>query len=82
MPLNFLTKFINSKKLEDKLSLFAILYFMTGIIFALYYAYYYHWEFYAYFSPGFFMVVFTWPFQILHGFMADILYYGPGGKPI
>jgi hypothetical protein len=81
MPLKFVTKLYNSKKLEDRLSLFAILYFMAGIIFAIYYAWYYHWEFYGYFSPGFFMVVFTWPIQAI-GFVNDILYYCPGGKAI
>jgi hypothetical protein len=67
--------------MEKKLSILAIIYFLIGIVFAFYYAFYYHWSGLAYFSPGFYAVVFTWPYQAL-GFIKDITYYGALGKPI
>jgi hypothetical protein len=69
-----------SKGVEQKLSLIAVLYLIIGLFFAIYFAFYYHWEWFGYFSPNFFSVVFTWPFQ-LPGFINDITYYGPIGKP-
>lgn len=66
--------------LEKGLSIFFILYFSLGIIFAFLYAIYYHWTPLSYFSPGFYNVVFTWPIQI-PGFIKDIMYYGLSGKP-
>lgn len=70
-----------SKKSEDRISVLFTLYFMFGIIFASSFAYYYRWEFYGYFSPNFFVVVFSWPYQAI-GFVKDLLYYGLAGKPI
>lgn len=67
--------------MEKKLSIIAIVYFVIGLLFAVYYAIYYHWSALGYLSPGFYMVVFTWPYQAI-GFVKDILYYGPLGKPI
>lgn len=72
---------IKTKTLEDKVSLFFTLYFMFGLLFGLMFAYYYRWEFYGYFSPNFFAVVFTWPYQAI-GFLRDVFYYGTLTKPI
>lgn len=67
--------------IERKLSTFFILYFMLGLVFAFLFALYYRWPVIGYFSPGFFAVIFTWPFQAI-GFVKDLLYYGLAGKPL
>lgn len=67
--------------MDKKISLFSILYFSFGLIFAFLFALYYHWEPTGYLSPGFYMVIFTWPYQAI-GFIKDILYFGVAGKPI
>lgn len=67
---------------KDKLiSTIAIVYFMLGFVFAIAFAIYYRWSTLSFFSPGFYSVIFTWPFQIL-GFISDLLSYGLPGKPI
>ena len=68
----------NKEKLIANL---AIWYFVIGLIFAFAFAFYYKWSALSFFSPGFFAVVFTWPFQI-SGFLGDFLVYGLAGKPI
>lgn len=73
---------IQSKLFEKIISFLASFYVIFGLIFALYYAVYYHWSMpFSLFSPPFFSVLITWPFQI-PGFLNDILLYGPGGKLI
>ena len=69
------------KKNEKRISFFSILYFIFGLLFAFAFAFYYKWPIVGYFSPGWFMVVFTWPYQAI-GFIRDLLYYGLAGKPI
>lgn len=59
----------------------AIVYFIVGLIFASCFAIYYRWEMGSFLSPGFYIVVITWPFQAV-GFIRDLLYYGLAGKPI
>jgi len=59
----------------------AIIYFILGLIFAILYAIYYHWEVLSFLSPGFYAVVLSWPFQT-PGFISDLTYYGLTGKPI
>jgi hypothetical protein len=63
------------------LSTFVIIYFTAGFIFAILFAIYYHWHFLSFLSPGFYSVIFTWPYQAL-GFISDLLRYGLAGKPI
>ena len=65
---------------EKILSNIVMIYFATGLFFAIVFAFYYKWEWFGYFSPGFFAVLLTWPFQAI-GFIQDILYYGLSGKP-
>jgi hypothetical protein len=67
--------------MAKKLSTVAILYFIVGIVFASAYATFYHWSFFSFFSPGFYVVVFTWPFQI-PGFFSDFQIYGFAGKTL
>jgi hypothetical protein len=67
------------KNIDKKLSTIAIIYFVIGMVFAIFYALFYHWELFAFFSPGFYMVVLSWPFQI-PGFLADYQIYGLAGK--
>lgn len=66
---------------ENRLSLLAIYYSIGGLIFAIIFALYYRWPWYGYFSPGFFAVFASWPYQII-GFVRDFMYYGLAGKPI
>ena len=66
---------------EKKLSSVGIVYFMIGILFALIYSLFYHWEFLSFFSPGFYAVVLTWPIQI-PGFLLDLQTYGLTGKTL
>lgn len=69
------------KKLEKIIANLAIIYFVFGIVFATAFAVYYKWSALSFFSPGFFAVTFSWPFQIL-GFIGDYLTYGLAGKPL
>lgn len=66
---------------EKLLSTIAIIYFMLGFVFAVTFALYYRWSTLSFLSPGFYSVIFTWPFQSL-GFLKDLLTYGLAGKPI
>jgi len=70
-----------NKTFEARLSTIGILYFVIGLIFAFAFAWYYKWPFQGYLSPGFYMVIFTWPIQAF-GFVNDLMYYGLAGKPI
>jgi hypothetical protein len=65
---------------EKLLTNLVIVYFGIGLIFAILFAIYYKWEWFGYFSPGFFAVLISWPFQAW-GFINDLLYYGLAGKP-
>lgn len=65
--------------MEKKVTTFAIIYFITGLVFAFTYALFYHWPGLSFFSPGFYAVVLTWPGQI-PGFIVDFQYYGWTGK--
>lgn len=65
--------------MEKKIAAFATAYFVLGFVFALIYAYFYHWPPLSIFSPGFYAVMLTWPFQ-LPGLIWDFQYYGPAGK--
>lgn len=65
--------------MEKKLTAFTIVYFLTGLVFAIAFALFYHWPWLSFFSPRFFSVVLTWPFQFL-GFFYDFQYYGLQGK--
>ncbi len=67
--------------MEKKVSIFVIVYFILGLLFAFGFALYYHWTPLSYFSPGFYVVILTWPYQAI-GFVKDILYYGLAGKTI
>lgn len=66
---------------EKIFSTVAIIYFLMGLAFAFAFAIYYKWSGLSFFSPGFFFVIFTWPYQAI-GFINDLLLYGLAGKPI
>lgn len=66
---------------ERILSTLAIIYFMFGFVFAIGFAIYYRWPGLAFLSPGFYSVIFTWPYQAI-GFTNDLLQFGLAGKPI
>lgn len=66
--------------IEKILTNIVILYFAVGLIFAILFALYYKWEWYGYFSPGFFAVLISWPFQAW-GFVNDLIYFGLSGRP-
>lgn len=68
-------------KKSSILSNIGIGYFMLGFLIAILFAIYYKWPIYSFLSPGFYSVIFTWPFQII-GFISDFLNYGLAGKPI
>lgn len=68
-------------KIAKHISTIAILYFMSGLLFATSYAFFYHWGFLSFLSPGFYVVVLTWPVQ-LPGFILDLQYYGLAGKTL
>lgn len=59
----------------------AIVYFLIGFVFAIFFAIYYKWSYLSFMSPHFFIVAFTWPLQV-GGFAGDLFYYGLAGKPI
>jgi hypothetical protein len=65
--------------MEKKIAAFAVIYFLIGLVFAIIFALFYHWPALSYFSPGFYVVVLTWPVQI-PGFVSDFQYYGFNGK--
>lgn len=58
-----------------------IVYCMIGLIFATGFAVYYKWEGLSFLSPGFYVVVLSWPLQT-PGLIKDLLAYGLAGKPI
>jgi hypothetical protein len=66
--------------MEKKIGTFAVIYFIIGLAFAITFAWFYHWPALSYFSPGFYVVVLTWPIQI-PGFIYDFQYFGFAGKP-
>lgn len=66
---------------ERLISTIAIVYIMIGFVVAIAFAIYYHWPFLSFLSPGFYSVIFTWPFQAI-GFTKDLMIYGLAGKPI
>lgn len=59
----------------------AIFYFIFGLIFTTFFAIYYKWPYLSFLSPGFMMVLISWPIQ-LPGFIIDLLTFGLAGKPI
>lgn len=67
--------------MEKKLTTFAIIYLTIGLIFAVVFALFYHWPVLSFLSPGFYVVVFTWPYQAI-GLIADFAVYGLAGKVI
>ncbi|MBI2011585.1 hypothetical protein HYS91_02335 [Candidatus Daviesbacteria bacterium] len=69
------------KKIDKRIGTIAAVYFIIGLIFAILFALFYHWTLLSYFSPGFYMVILTWPIQLI-GFVPDFLQYGFSGKPI
>lgn len=66
--------------MEKRIATLAVIYFITGLIFAGFFAWFYHWSALSYFSPGFYAVVLTWPIQV-PGFIYDFQYFGFAGKP-
>ncbi len=70
-----------TKSRETIISSIAIGYIMIGLIFAVIFAYYYKWPLLSFFSPGFYSVILTWPYQAI-GFTGDLLTYGLAGKPL
>lgn|GEM_PF-1560846 len=68
-------------KKSSLLSTLGIIYFMVGVVFTIAFAIYYRWPGLAFLSPGFFSVVFTWPYQAI-GFARDLMQFGLAGKPI
>lgn len=67
--------------MEKRFATFAIIYFCFGIVFAIAFALFYHWEAFSFFSPGFYIVILTWPAQI-PGFLKDFQFYGFSGKTL
>jgi len=65
--------------MEKKIVTALTIYFVLGLIFALGYAYFYHWTPLSVFSPPFYGVLLSWPFQ-LPGLIWDYQYYGLAGK--
>jgi len=59
----------------------AIFYFIFGLFFSIAFAIYYKWPYLSFLSPGFMVVLISWPLQ-LPGFVGDLLVYGLAGKPI
>ncbi len=66
---------------EKLLSTIAIGYFIIGFVVAILFALYYKWPYLSFLSPGFYAVIFSWPYQII-GFIRDFWTYGLAGKPI
>lgn len=67
--------------MEKKISTFFVWYFLLGLVFAISYAIFYHWPLSGFFSPGFYVVIITWPYQAI-GFSQDFMRYGFAGKPV
>lgn len=67
--------------MEKRIAAIAIIYFLIGLVFAILYALFYHWPPLSFFSPGFYAVILTWPFQTF-GFFTDFQYYGLAGKTL
>lgn len=65
--------------MEKKLTTAFVVYITIGMLFAIIYALFYHWPSLSFFSPGFYVVILTWPFQ-LPGLIIDFQYYGFSGK--
>ncbi len=65
--------------MEKRLTTFAIIYFTIGMFFAVMFALFYHWPALSFLSPGFYIVVFTWPYQAF-GLVQDFAIYGFAGK--
>ncbi|MFH0937275.1 MAG: hypothetical protein V1808_03195 [Candidatus Daviesbacteria bacterium] len=65
--------------MEKRIATLAIIYFVIGIFFAIAFSLFYHWPRLSFFSPGFYVVVLTWPIQI-PGFFFDFQIYGFTGK--
>jgi len=68
-------------KYQPLISKLAIAYFMIGFFFALSFALYYRWPPLSFLSPGYYMVIISWPFQA-PGFVQDLFNYGLSGKPV
>ena len=64
---------------EKRLTTFAIIYLTIGLVFAFIFALFYHWPVLSFLSPGFYVVVFTWPYQAI-GLINDFGTYGFAGK--
>jgi hypothetical protein len=67
--------------MEKRIATFGVAYFIIGIVFAIGFAMFYHWPPLSYFSPNFYSVVLTWPFQ-LPGLIWDFQSYGWAGKTL
>jgi hypothetical protein len=67
--------------MEKRIGQFFVIYFLVGVVFAICFALFYHWEWSGFFSPGFYVVIISWPYQAI-GFSKDFLLYGLAGKPV
>ncbi len=67
--------------MERKIQIGVAAYMMAGLAFAFLFAIYYRWGALSFFSPGFYAVIFTWPYQAI-GFVNDLMFYGLAGKPV
>lgn len=67
--------------MEKKIQIILAVYLVAGLIFAFIFALFYRWGPLSFFSPGFYAVIFTWPYQAI-GFVKDFLTFGLAGKPI
>lgn len=67
--------------MEKKIGALIVAYFVIGLIFAVVYALFYHWPPLSFFSPGFYVVLLSWPIQ-LPGFLSDFQFYGIAGKTL
>ncbi|MBI2601152.1 hypothetical protein HYW42_04305 [Candidatus Daviesbacteria bacterium] len=68
-------------RFQPLISKLAIAYFMVGFFFALLFALYYRWPPLSFLSPGYYMVIISWPLQA-PGFFQDFLVYGLAGKTL
>lgn len=67
--------------MEKRLATIAIIYFIVGLFFAIMFAVFYHWPTLSFMSPGFYIVLLSWPLQ-LPGFILDFQVYGLAGKTL
>ena len=67
--------------MEKKITAIITVYLLIGLVFASLFAFYYRWGLLSLFSPGFYAVLLSWPFQFL-GFLSDFMTYGLAGKPV